>query len=133
MVYCEVSTEVSETAKDGTDEQKLYRRLRKPEEVAQQTEIQRWSNTSAFMVDAAGLIRRVFILPGEVSGVAKAAREKSAEVIVVGATSYAKAWRTHDQRRTERKIVSNSAGSIRGNPKQPCLKRETELQSSSKR
>ena len=29
-------------------------------------------------------------LPGEVSGVAQAAREKSAEVIVVGATSYAK-------------------------------------------
>jgi hypothetical protein len=67
VVCCEASTEVSETAKDGTDEQKLYRRLRKPEEVAQQTEIQRWSNTSAFMVDAAGFIRRVFILPGEVS------------------------------------------------------------------
>ena len=37
-----------------------------------------------YKVDAAGLHRRVFILPGEVSDVAQAATEKSAEVIVVG-------------------------------------------------
>ena len=45
------------------------------------------------MVDATGFSRRVFILPGEVSDAAEAASEKSAEVIVVGATSYAKRGR----------------------------------------
>ena len=66
MDYREVYTEVSEPAKDGTDEQELYMRLRKPDEVAQQTEVQTCRNTSAFIVDAAGFIRRVFILPREV-------------------------------------------------------------------
>ena len=66
MVCCEASTEVIEAAKDGTDEQKLYMRLRKPDEVAQQTELPKCRNTSALIVDAAGFIRRVFTLPGEV-------------------------------------------------------------------
>ena len=82
-----MSTEVSEPAQDGTDEQKLHKRLCKPDKVAQQTEVPTCRNMSAYGVDAAGFIRRVFILPGEVSAGAKAKAEKSAEVIVVGATS----------------------------------------------
>ena len=85
-----MSTEVSEPAQDGTDEQKLHKRLGKPDEVAQQTEVPTCRNTSAYRVDAAGIHRRVFTLPREVFGKAKAAPKKSAEVIVVGATSCAK-------------------------------------------
>lgn len=45
-------------------------------------------------VDAAGVIRRLFILPGEVSGVYLNAQEKSAEVIVVTVTSHYR-WKPH--------------------------------------
>ena len=101
VVYCEVSTEVSEPAKDGTDEQKLHKRLYKPDEVAQQTEVPTCRNTGAYRVDAAGFIRRVFILPREVSNRAKRVGEVSR-----GHSSWSnelrKAERTHTQRRTER-------------------------------
>ena len=77
VVHREVSTEVSEPAQDGTDEQKLHKRLCKPDKVAQQTEVPTCRNMSAYGVDAAGFIRRVFTLPREVSNRVKRVGEVS--------------------------------------------------------
>ena len=100
VVHREVSTEVSEPAQDGTDEQKLHKRLCEPDKVAQQTEVPTCRNMSAYRVDAAGFIRRVFTLPREVSNRVKRVGEVSR-----GHSSWSnefrKADRTHTQRRTE--------------------------------
>ena len=41
MVYCEVYTEGSETAKPGSNEQELNKRLVKPDEVAHHADVRR--------------------------------------------------------------------------------------------
>ena len=73
-------TEVSETAKTCTDEQKPDMRLYRLDEVAQHTEVQ--NVFEADTVDPAGIGRRVFVLPREILTQRKQ-RRKSAEVIVI--------------------------------------------------
>lgn len=64
MVYREVCTEGSETAKVCTDEQKVHRRLINGDKCPQQHEVRRVQNR--FLVDVPGIGGRKELLPGEV-------------------------------------------------------------------
>jgi len=74
VVWGDSSTEVSETAKVGTDEQELNKRLYRSGKVAQLVPTPRYlTNTqnitevmSTYTVDSAGIDRRIFTLPREV-------------------------------------------------------------------
>ena len=64
MVYCEVCTEGSQTAKSGTDEQKRHKRQFKADKRTQQRNVQRIPKL--YFVDDAGIGGRKKLLPGEV-------------------------------------------------------------------
>jgi len=64
VVYCEVCTEGSQTAKSGTDEQKRYMRLLNEDKQAHHCDVQRIP--SRLIVDTAGIGRREKLLPGEI-------------------------------------------------------------------
>ena len=67
MVSREGCTEVSRTAKVGTDEQKLDKRLYRSGKVAHLTNAQNVAEAmSTYTVDSAGIDRRIFTLPREV-------------------------------------------------------------------
>jgi len=63
VVYREVCTEGSETAKSGTDEQKRYMRLLYEDK---QPHLCNVHNTGHILVDAAAIGGREKLLPGEV-------------------------------------------------------------------
>jgi hypothetical protein len=64
VVDCKVSTEGSETAKAGTDEQEVHMRLHEPDEQAHHCEVQRIPIVHE--VDVTGISRRNMLLPGEI-------------------------------------------------------------------
>jgi hypothetical protein len=74
------TSEVSETTKVCTDEQKLDMRHSIVDKVAHHTKVRRIPKRC--YVDSAGINRRLFILPGELLPISND-RRKSAEVIVV--------------------------------------------------
>ena len=92
MVSREGCTEVSGTAKVGTDEQERHMRLFESGKVAHHTNAQKTLRRRTQIVDAAAIDRRIFALPREVcvsqrlsrANVRCIRRQKSAEVIVVG-------------------------------------------------
>ena len=69
MAWGDPYTEVSETAKVGTDEQELHKRHCRSDKVAHHTDVQNSGDyrRSTCNVDAAGIDRRTFTLPREVS------------------------------------------------------------------
>ena len=79
MVWGDPCTKGSETAKVGTDEQKLHMRLITMGKVTQHTNAY---NQQLLIVDAAGINRRIMLLPGEVSKTTCSHMEKSADTIV---------------------------------------------------
>ena len=64
MVESDFSTEGSETAKVGTDEQKVHKRLYKMDEQTHRCDVQR--RQEFYTVDVSGIDRRKTLLPGEV-------------------------------------------------------------------
>ena len=66
MVWGDPYTEVSETAKAGTEGHELHRRLGRPDEVSQPADVQTPIWESVCQVDAAGIGQRTFVLPGEI-------------------------------------------------------------------
>jgi hypothetical protein len=79
LVYREVCSEGSQTAKSGTDEQERYTRLLREDKQAHHCNVQRLPNL--FLVDIAGIGGRNVPLPGEASGF-RVLPEESAEAIV---------------------------------------------------
>jgi hypothetical protein len=65
VVYCEVCTEGSETAKSGTDEQKRHMRLLNEDKQAMLCNVPSFF-VNRSIVDVAGIGRRKKLLPGEV-------------------------------------------------------------------
>jgi hypothetical protein len=86
VVYREVSTEGSQPANSGTDEQKLDMRLDKPDEQAHHCDVLKPERECVYQVDSAGIGGRKMLLPGETSLVGYPASEESAEAIVVDDT-----------------------------------------------
>jgi hypothetical protein len=82
VVYCEVRTEGSDTAKSGTDEQKRYMRLQNEGKQAHHCNVQRIQ--TSFWGRCRRNRRKEEALTG---GDLTEQREKSAEVIVTVATS----------------------------------------------
>lgn len=72
LVYREVCSEGSQTAKSGTDEQERYTRLLREDKQAHHCNVQRLPNL--FLVDIAGIGGRNVPLPGEASGFTCTAR-----------------------------------------------------------
>ena len=64
VVKRNLRTEGSETAKVGTDEQEVHKRLYEPDEQAQLCEVQRIPKVH--IVDVTGINRRSMLLPGEI-------------------------------------------------------------------
>ena len=64
VVCRKAGTEGSETAKVGTDEQKVHKRLHETDEQAHLCEVQRTQKVHA--VDVPGISRRNMLLPGEI-------------------------------------------------------------------
>jgi hypothetical protein len=60
-------SEVSHTAKAGTEEHELHRRLVKPDEASQPADVRTLIGANVCQVDAAGISQRTFVLPGEIS------------------------------------------------------------------
>ncbi len=71
VVKCELRTEGSETAKVGTDEQEVHKRLQNEDKRPQQRNVQTCLSSdreykSRFVVDVSGINWRKMLLPGEV-------------------------------------------------------------------
>ena len=113
------STEGSETAKSGTDEQEGDRRLINEDKCAQQHNVQRVQ--ARLLVDLTVIGGRNRLLPREIPQECG----KSAEVIVVVQTSSNRKWRgLRQQRRTEHDVVPNDARIVlTKNWEKPCDKR----------
>ena len=93
-MVCEVCTEVSETTKVCTEVYELDKRHKCVDEQAHHCEVQRIQKRN--YVDPAGIGRKLFTLPGEISYAMSSTKEKSAEVIVVdGKRARQKAERSH--------------------------------------
>jgi hypothetical protein len=75
VVDCKVSTEGSETAKTGTDEQEVHKRLHEPDEQAHHCKVQ--SIPIVHEVDVTGISRRNMRLPGEILILTQVGKEVS--------------------------------------------------------